>query len=134
MKPRLQQGGDEMATDKVLCQTPTPGKRPKYIKLWKYQAVRRAILATLDDSVEGVPFKDLSTQVATRLSAREKNELGSVSWYTTTVKLDLEVKGSRKNNFRILCADASCLAVLPECRNISICLHAGALPGRRLNT
>jgi len=44
------------------------------------------------------------------------------------------IKGSRKNNFRILCADASCLAVLPECRNISICLHAGALPGRRLNT
>jgi hypothetical protein len=43
-------------------------------------------------------------------------------------------KGSRKNNFTFLCADASCLAVLPKRRNISICLRFGALPGRRLNT
>jgi hypothetical protein len=49
-----------------------------------------------------------------------------------------QTKGSRKNNFPILCADASCLAVLPQSynrrRNISICLRLGALPDRRLNT
>jgi len=43
-------------------------------------------------------------------------------------------KGSRKNNFPILCVDASCLAVLPKRRNISICLRFGALPDRRRNT
>jgi hypothetical protein len=43
-------------------------------------------------------------------------------------------KGSRKNNFTFLCADASCLAVLPKRRNISIFLRFGALPGKRLNT
>jgi hypothetical protein len=43
-------------------------------------------------------------------------------------------KGSRKNNFTFLCADASCLAVLPKRRNIAIFLRFGALPGRRLNT
>jgi hypothetical protein len=43
-------------------------------------------------------------------------------------------KGSRKNNFTFLCADASCLAALPKRRNISIFLRFGALPGKRLNT
>ena len=43
-------------------------------------------------------------------------------------------KGSRKNNFTFLCVDASCLAVLPKRRNISICLRFGALPDSRLNT
>ena len=82
-----------MATDKVLCQTPTPGKQPTRIDRWKYEAVCRAILATLDAHAEGIPFKDLRTHVAQRLSEREKTELGSIGWYTTTVKLDLEVKG-----------------------------------------
>jgi hypothetical protein len=44
------------------------------------------------------------------------------------------IKGSRKNNFTFLGADASCLAVLPKRRNISIFLRFGALPDRRLNT
>jgi hypothetical protein len=52
-----------------------------------------------------------------------------------TVILRIEdVKGSRKNNFTFLFADASCLAALPKRRNISIFLRFGALPGRRLNT
>jgi hypothetical protein len=42
-------------------------------------------------------------------------------------------KGSRKNNFTFLCADASCLAVLPKRKNILIFHRFGALPGRRLN-
>jgi hypothetical protein len=43
-------------------------------------------------------------------------------------------KGSRKNNFPILCADASCLALLPKRRNSWLCQRLGALPDRRLNT
>jgi len=43
-------------------------------------------------------------------------------------------KGSRKNNFKFLCADASRLTVLPKGRNISIFLPFGALPDGRLHT
>jgi hypothetical protein len=53
-----------------------------------------------------------------------------------SLKIDYRflLKGSRKNNFTFLCADASCLAALPKRRNISIFLRSGALPGKRLNT
>jgi hypothetical protein len=53
-----------------------------------------------------------------------------------SLKIDYRflLKGSRKNNFTFLCADASCLAALPKRRNISIFLRFGALPGKRLNT
>jgi hypothetical protein len=51
-----------------------------------------------------------------------------------TPKSSFRAKGSRKNNFTFLCADASCLAALPKRRNISIFLRFGALPGKRLNT
>jgi hypothetical protein len=37
--------------------------------------------------------KDLRTHVAAHLSEIEKAGLGSIGWYTTTVKLDREVKG-----------------------------------------
>jgi len=51
------------------------------------------------------------------------------------VKVDVTaIMGLRRNNFPILCADASWLAVLPKRRNISIFLRLGALPDRRLNT
>jgi hypothetical protein len=43
------------------------------------------------------------------------------------------IKGLRKNNFPILCADATCLAVVPKRSNISMCLHLGAVPDSRLN-
>jgi hypothetical protein len=43
-------------------------------------------------------------------------------------------EGSRENNFTFLCADASCLAVLPKRKNISIFLRFGAWPDRRLDT
>ena len=82
-----------MGDDKMVCETPTPGKQPTRIDRWKYLAVRRAILATLDASGNGILFKELSTAVAARLSKKEKAALGSVGWYTTTVKLDMEVKG-----------------------------------------
>jgi hypothetical protein len=47
---------------------------------------------------------------------------------------NVALKGSRNNNVTFLCADASCLAVLPKRRNISIFLRYGALPDRRFST
>ena len=78
---------------KVLCQTPTPGKAPTHIPTWKYDLIRTAILSVLPVSDQGIAFKKLPHLVERQLSPEEKHGLGSVAWHTTTVKLNLEVKG-----------------------------------------
>ena len=80
-------------TEKVLCHTPTPGKKPVRILAWKYEGIRKAILAVLPDDEPGVVFMDLPDLVEAELSDDFRARVGSVGWYTTTVKLDLEVKG-----------------------------------------
>lgn len=79
--------------ERILCQTPSPGKQATRIPRWKYETVREAILEAMASSAEGMPFKDLPREVARLLSPEDRERLGSVSWYTTVVKLDLEVKG-----------------------------------------
>lgn len=79
-----------MTEEKVLCQTPTPGKKPTRISKWKYDLVRSAILASIPET--GIEFKRLPQLVERKLTSGEMESLGSVSWYTTTVKLDMEVK------------------------------------------
>ncbi len=78
---------------KVLCRTPTPGKKPIRIDKWKYDAVRAALLKTIPNSAKGIGFWDLPKLVEKRLSATALKELGSVMWYTTVVKLDMECRG-----------------------------------------
>lgn len=79
--------------ERVVCETPTPGKRPTRIPRWKYELIRRAILESVPMDESGFAFKELPAAVAARLSPEERDGLGSVSWYTTVVKLDLEVRG-----------------------------------------
>lgn len=79
--------------DKIVCATPTPGKQAKRIDRWKYEAVRKAIVAALPRRGAGILFEDLPDQVERRLSAGDRARLGSVKWYTATVKLALEVRG-----------------------------------------
>ena len=81
------------AEDKVLCETPTPGKQPTRIARWKYDLVRSAILAAVPADEQGLEFNKLPELVEGQLSPNDLENLGSVSWYTTTIKLDLEVKG-----------------------------------------
>lgn len=78
---------------RVVCETPTPGKKPTRIHKWKYDLLRRIILDILSNSDGGVEFRSLPALIAARLCAEQRANLGSVSWYTTTVKLDMEVKG-----------------------------------------
>jgi hypothetical protein len=80
-------------TPKVVCKTPTPGKQATRIDRWKYDAVRAAILQVLPKSKQGVEFRQLPKLVKNALSAANRTKLGSIPWYTTTVKLDLEVRG-----------------------------------------
>ncbi|MES0362043.1 MAG: hypothetical protein ABUK20_14065 [Anaerolineales bacterium] len=80
------------AEDKVLCETPIPGKQPTRIARWKYGLVCSAILAVVPADEQGLEFNKLPELVEGQLSPNDLENLGSVSWYTTTVKLDLEVK------------------------------------------
>lgn len=79
--------------DKVLCETPTPGKQPTRIDRWKYDLVRSAILDVVPTDDKGLEFNRLPELVERQLGSDDLRRLGSVSWYTTTVKLDMEVKG-----------------------------------------
>lgn len=78
---------------KVLCETPTTGKKGTRIPKWKYDAVRAAIRKIVPRSKEGIEFRDLPNLVKEALSAEAVDSLGSVSWHTVTVKLHLEVIG-----------------------------------------
>lgn len=50
----------------------------------KYELVKSAILEIIPNTNPGIPFKTLADGVA---------EVGSIGWYTTCVKLDLEARG-----------------------------------------
>jgi hypothetical protein len=92
---------------KVLCETPTPGKRGTRIAKWKYDAVRAAIRVVVPRSRAGIEFRKLPGLVEQVLSAEHREQLGSVTWHTVTVKLHLEsigelerVAGSKPQHIR----------------------------------
>ena len=58
----------------------------------KYEIIRKAILSTLQTQKE-MTFKNLSREVEKEVNG---NFEGSVLWYVTTVKLDLEARGEVK--------------------------------------
>jgi hypothetical protein len=78
---------------KVVCETPTPGKQSTRIDRWKYDLLRAAILEILPRDGDGVPCGELAERIRMKIPTSELEKLGSLGWYTTTVKLDLEVKG-----------------------------------------
>lgn len=78
---------------KVLCETPTPGKEGTRIPKWKYDAVRAAIRTVVPRSTDGIEFRALPDLVQEVLSAEHRQQLGSITWHTVTVKLHLEVIG-----------------------------------------
>lgn len=77
----------------VTCRTPTPGKKPASIPVWKYDLVHSAILPVVPANGDGVELRMLAGLVRKRLLKKELESLGSVSWYTTTVKLDMDLRG-----------------------------------------
>jgi hypothetical protein len=84
-----------MATriEKVFCRTPTPGKQGTQIERWKYDAVRTAIQHVVPTSKRGIEFRRLAPLVAATFSAEIHKRIGSIRWYTVTVKLHMEVLG-----------------------------------------
>lgn len=75
-------------SEKIMTLHPQ-GKTGVNIDKEKYDAIRIAILASIADNDGEIAFKDLATAVTNHLSAPFD---GSIGWYTTTVKLDLEAR------------------------------------------
>lgn len=65
------------------------GKKGVNIEKAKYDKMKKAIISSLK-GVESISFKNLGQVVRERLT---KDFEGSIGWYYTTVKLDLEARG-----------------------------------------
>jgi hypothetical protein len=74
--------------EKILTLHPE-GKQGVNIDKEKYEAIRQATLSILNEQEETL-FKDLPAAVDHKL---EGSFDGSITWYVTTVKLDLEARG-----------------------------------------
>lgn len=78
-----------MEEEKILTLHPEPDKQGVNISRAKYEMVRQAILNAVR-SQGSITFTGLVSLV--EYSLRNRFE-GSIPWYTTTVKLDLEARG-----------------------------------------
>jgi hypothetical protein len=78
-----------MADDRIQTEHPDPGKQGVKIQREKYNAIQAAILDALRMHGD-MTFQELNKAVEARIGAHFE---GSVAWYFTTVKLDLEAKG-----------------------------------------
>ncbi len=76
---------------KELCRSPAEGKQATRILKWKFDLIRTAILKALSEG--DCTFKQLPSRVLEQLDATDAKRLGSLNWYVTTVKLELEVRG-----------------------------------------
>lgn len=83
-----------MPDDRVECRTPNSGRSGSTrVPVWKFDMIRDAILEILEAHPEGLPFADLPALVQERIPPSRRSELGSIGWHTTTIKLELEVRG-----------------------------------------
>lgn len=82
-----------MSEERVQTLHPDPDKQGLSVVKWKYEAVRQLILDAVPADGEGIAFSQLPTVVREGLEPQLLQDLGSVNWYTTSVKLDLEARG-----------------------------------------
>ena len=81
-----------MAEEKFQTLHPEGKPAPRIDKA-KYDLVHATLLQIIPRNVEGVPFTTLADRVAESLTPEQLTRLGSVGWYTTNVKLDMEARG-----------------------------------------
>jgi hypothetical protein len=74
---------------KVYARNPDPEKEGTRVDFDKYAIIRKAILNTMHKVGGEISFKELTNTLKEQLTDFD----GSVNWYTTTVKLDLEARG-----------------------------------------
>jgi len=79
--------------ERIQLVHPEPGKQMPRISRRKYELVKHAILQLIPEGNPGYPFSQLADGVASQLTPEQVAEIGSIGWYTTGVKLDLEAQG-----------------------------------------
>ena len=81
-----------MSEPRVTCRTPNPGRSgTTAIPTWKFETVRDVIHAVLTRGA--IRFSELTEAVRTQIKKADLEQLGSLGWHVTTVKLELEVRG-----------------------------------------
>jgi hypothetical protein len=80
--------GGKIMEEKILTLHPE-GKQGTNISKVKYDTVRQAILDVVMSN-KSITFTKMTTQVEEKLAGKFD---GSIPWYVTTVKLDLEARG-----------------------------------------
>jgi hypothetical protein len=78
---------------RVLWMTPTPSKGGTRILKLKNDLTRNAIREAVPQDEVGVLFSDLPRLVKELRTEEDLQLLGSNGWYTTAMKLELEVRG-----------------------------------------
>ena len=78
-----------MDEEKILTLHPEEGKQGVNISRAKYEMIRQAILKAIR-SQGSISYKGLVSLIDYNLRNRFE---GSIPWYVTTVKLDLEARG-----------------------------------------
>lgn len=81
-------GANARAEERILTRHPQ-GKAGVNISRHKYEVMKNSILESLEGKGE-VALQEIHDEVKRRLAGRFE---GSISWYFTTVKLDLEARG-----------------------------------------
>lgn len=77
---------------KTHCKHPDPAKQGTRIDRDKYDEMKRALLKLIPRHADGIAFGRLREVLPDELDA-EVYSGASVSWYLTTIKLDLEARG-----------------------------------------
>jgi hypothetical protein len=78
-----------MSEERIQTLNPRKGKSGTRISKEKYERLRTAIIDSLEECGQ-LTFSELRDEVEQKLAG---NFDGSISWYYTTVKLDLEARG-----------------------------------------
>lgn len=83
---------------KIECRTPAMGRAGLVrIPMWKYSAVRVAILKAMQvENGDAISFKDLRLLAKAHMEDDVLCRLGSWGWHCTTVKLNMEVEDELK--------------------------------------
>ncbi len=77
---------------RILTKHPDPNKKGVNISREKYEIISKIIIETIRTNKE-ISFTDLMKKAKLKLNGKFS---GSIPWYVTTVKLDLEAKNKIK--------------------------------------
>ncbi len=77
----------------VQLKHPQRGKALPRMARRTFDLIHRAILGVVPRREPGLPFAELADRVGARLTPAQRKAIGSIGWYSTSVKLHMEGQG-----------------------------------------